>query len=168
MPLATPLNAGCRGKCVYGFSRANYGAKVSHRCDSGQNKTHTFSKREQKYFRPTIRVLLLCSQSAQPFQPLATQAEAWQAISVGNNYGKSRLYTPIHLKTTALPRCACHHSAQRGHPSPPRRGDKFAGKRSYRNHSFIPERVRLLQPLLPRPKKRWRPATYSRSQTPEL
>ncbi len=29
---------------------------------------------------PPISVLPLCSQSAQPFQPLATWAEAWQAI----------------------------------------------------------------------------------------
>ncbi len=41
-------------------------------------------------------------------------------------------------------------------------------KRSHRNRSSSPERVRLLQPLLPRPQKRWRPATYFRSQTPEL
>ncbi len=29
---------------------------------------------------PTISVLHLCSQSLEPFQPLATWAEAWQAI----------------------------------------------------------------------------------------
>ncbi len=52
--------------------------------------------------------------------------------------------------------------------SPPCRGDESAGKRSHRNHSFTPERFRLLQPLLLRPQKRRQPATYSRSQTPEL
>ncbi len=78
--LAAPLNAGRRGKCVHGSSRANYSAQVSDRCDSGQNKRHTFSKRERKSFLPTISVLPLCSQSAQPFQPFATRAEAWQAI----------------------------------------------------------------------------------------
>ncbi len=41
-------------------------------------------------------------------------------------------------------------------------------KRSHRNRSSSPERVRLLQLLIPRPQKRRRPATYSRSQTPEL
>ncbi len=41
-------------------------------------------------------------------------------------------------------------------------------KRSHRNNSSSPARFRLLQPLLPRPQKRQRPATYSRSQTPEL
>ncbi len=79
-----------------------------------------------------------------------------------------RLYSPICSKTTGLPRCARHHSAQRGRPSPPRRGDESAGKRSHRNRSSSPEQVRLLQPLLPRPQRRWQPATYSRSQTPEL
>ncbi len=77
-------------------------------------------------------------------------------------------FAPIRSKTTAFPQCAHHHSAQRERPSPPRRGGESAGKRSHRNHSSIPERVRLLQPLLPRPQKRWRPATYSRSQTPKL
>ncbi len=37
-----------------------------------------------------------------------------------------------------------------------------------RNRSSSPEWVRLLQPLLPRPQKIQWPATYSRSQTPEL
>ncbi len=46
--------------------------------------------------------------------------------------------------------------------------DESAGKRSHRNRSSSPARVRLLQPLLPRPQKRRWPATYSRSQTPQL
>ncbi len=45
------------------------------------------------------------------------------------------------------------------------RGDESAGKRSHRNRSSSPERVRLLEPLLPRSQKRRWPATYSRSQT---
>ncbi len=45
--------------------------------------------------------------------------------------------------------------------------DESAGKRSHRIRSSSPARVRLLQPLLPRPQKRRWPA-YSRSQTPEL
>ncbi len=49
---------------------------VSDRCDSGQNKTNIFIKLP---FLPPISVLPLC-QSAQSFQPLATRAEAWQAI----------------------------------------------------------------------------------------
>ncbi len=61
-------------------SQAHYSAQVSDHCDRGQNKTHTFSKREQKYFSAYHSVLPLYSQSAQPFQPLATRAKAWQAI----------------------------------------------------------------------------------------
>ncbi len=34
VPLATPLNAGCRGKCVYGSSRVHSSAQVSSRCQS--------------------------------------------------------------------------------------------------------------------------------------
>ncbi len=91
-----------------------------------------------------------------------------RCVSVGNEYGKMRLFTPIRSKTTAFPQCAHHHSAQRERPSPLRRGGESAGKRSHRNRSSSLERVRLLQPLLPRPQKRRRPATYSRSQTPKL
>ncbi len=48
--LATPLSAGRRGKCVHGSSRAHYSTQLSYCCDSGQNKTHTFSKRERNIF----------------------------------------------------------------------------------------------------------------------
>ncbi len=74
-------------------------------------------------------------------------------VNMGDDYGKTRLYSSICSKTTALPQCG-------------RRGDESAGKRSHRNRSSSPEQ--LSQLLLPRPQKRWRPATYSRSQTPEL
>ncbi len=50
LPLATPLSAGCRGKFVFGSPRAHFSAHVSDLFDSGQNITHIFSKREQKYF----------------------------------------------------------------------------------------------------------------------
>ncbi len=86
---------------------------------------------------------------------------------MGNEHGKMRLFTPIRSKTTVLPQCASHLSAQRRRPCPLCRGDESAGKRSHRNCSSSPERVRILQPLLPCPQERWRPATYSRSQTPE-
>ncbi len=68
---------GYRGKCVLGSSRAHYSAQVSDRCDSGQNREHIhFQKERKNIFLPTISVLPLCSQSAQPFQPLAMWAEA--------------------------------------------------------------------------------------------
>ncbi len=51
MCLSPPrLTLGCRGKCVFGSPRTHYSAQVSDRCDSRQNKTHIFSKREQKSF----------------------------------------------------------------------------------------------------------------------
>ncbi len=44
VPLAPPLSAGCRGKCVFGSPQAHFSGRVFDRCDSVQNKTHTFSK----------------------------------------------------------------------------------------------------------------------------
>ncbi len=135
-----------------GSPRAHFSARASIRCYSRQNKTHAFSKREQisssaYHKRPALR---------QPvFRAVSTSCHAVRALAgyprcvrVGNDYDKMRLYTPIRLKTTALPRCARHHSAQRGCSSPSRRGDESAGKSSNRNHSSSPKRVRLLQPLL--------------------
>ncbi len=43
---------------------------------------HKHFQNESKLpFLPPLSTLPLCSQSAQPFQPLATRAKAWQAIS---------------------------------------------------------------------------------------
>ncbi len=113
---ATPFNAGCRGKCVYGSSWAYYSAQVSDRCDGIQKKHIHFQKESKNLLLPTISVLPLSRQSAQPFQPLAMQAEAWRTIpgvsTLVTYYGKMRLYTPIRLKTTALPWCPRYHSAQ--------------------------------------------------------
>ncbi len=61
MPLATPHNA----------VTAAIADKIKH--------IH-FQKESKYIFLPTISILPLCSQSAQLFQPLATRAEAWQAI----------------------------------------------------------------------------------------
>ncbi len=97
---STSLSVGCRGKNVFGSSQAHYSAQVSDRCDSGQNKKHMpFQKESKNIFLPTISIMPLCSQSAQPFHPLATRAEAWQAIPGASAW-------------------AHHHSAQRGRPSP--------------------------------------------------
>ncbi len=65
-----------------------------------------FQKESKNLFLPTISVLPLCSQSAQPFQPLSTRASLAghpRCVSGGNDYSKTRLYSPIRLKTTALP-----------------------------------------------------------------
>ncbi len=136
----TPLNAGCREKWCFWFLTA---VKIKH----------TFFKKESKnLFLPTISILPLCSQSAQSFQLLAMRARGLaghpRCVNMGNDYGKTRLHSQIHSKTTRA-RCARHHSALRGLPSPPCRDDESAGKRSHRNRSSSPERVKLLHSLLP-------------------
>ncbi len=144
---------------------------MSDRCDSGQNKTHAFSKREQKsfsaYHKHPALMQPVCTAVSTPCH-VSRGLAGHGRVNVCNDYGKTRLYTPIRSKNTALLWCARHHSVQRKHSGPLRRGDESAGKRSHRNRSSSPERVRLLQPLLPRPQKRGRHATYSRSKTPEL
>ncbi len=108
--LNAPLSAGRRGKCVHDPHRLTLTPRFPTTVIGGQNKTHTFSN----IFLPTISILLLCSQSAQPFQPLATRARGLaghsRCVNMSNDYGKTRLYTPIRSKTTAL--------CERGRSSP--------------------------------------------------
>ncbi len=86
---------------------------------------------------------------------------------MGYGDNKTRLFTPIRSKTPALHRRGLHLGAGRERSRSALRGDDAAGKRSHRNGFSSFERVRLLQPLLPRPQKGWRPPAHPRSQTPE-
>ncbi len=114
--LATSRNAGCRGKSVFGSLLARYGAQVSDSCDSGQNKTLTFSKKEQASFsaslkRPAI-MQPVCTTVSTPCHTGRGLAGHPRCVSVGNEHGKIRLFTPIRSKTTTLLRCARYLSAQ--------------------------------------------------------
>ncbi len=120
VPLATPLNAGRRGKCVLIVD------KIKH--------IH-FQKESKNLFLPTISILPLCSQSAPTVNtPLPHTGRDLaghpRCVSMGNGYGKTRLYSSIRSKTTAFPRCTRHHSVQRGRPSPLHKGDESVVKRS--------------------------------------
>ncbi len=86
---------------------------------------------------------------------------------MGYGDNKTRLLTPIRSKTPALQRRGLHLGAGRERSRSALRGDDAAGKRSHRNGFSSFERVRLLQPLLPRPQKGWRPPAHPRSQMPE-
>ncbi len=90
-----------------------------------------------------------------------------RSVRVGYGDNKTRLFTPIRSKTPAFQRRGLHLGARRERSHSTLRGDDVAGKRSHRNGSSSFERVRLLQPLLPRPQKGWRPPAHPRSQTPE-
>ncbi len=131
----------------------------------------TFSKREQF----SSSVPYECPASAQPATRVyptpchAGRGLAGHPRSVRVGYGdnKTRLFTPIRSKTPALQRRGLHLGAGRERSRSALRGDDAAGKRSHRNGFSSFERVRLLQPLLPRPQKGWRPPAHPRSQTPE-
>ncbi len=60
-PLCTPFSSGCRGNCVCCY-RVRTSALATVRCDSGKNKTQTFSKKEQF----SSSVLHECPASVQP------------------------------------------------------------------------------------------------------
>ncbi len=90
-----------------------------------------------------------------------------RSVRLGYGDNKTRLFTPIRLKTPAFQRRGLHLGAGREGSRSALRGDDVAGKRIHRNGPSSSERVRLLQPLLPRPQKGWRPPAHPRSQTPE-
>ncbi len=140
---------GRREKCVFGSSLARYGTQVCDCCGSRQNKTQTFSKIEQASFsashkRPAL-MQPVCTMVLTPCHAGRDLAGHPRCVSLGNEHGKMRLFTPIHSKTTALPRCARHLSAQRRGSCSPHRGGESAGKRSHRNRSSSPERVRVFK-----------------------
>ncbi len=169
-PLGTPFFSRCRGNCVCCY-RVRTSDHATVRSDSGKNKTQTFSKREQF----SSSVPHECPASVQPATRVyptpchAGRGLAGHPRSVRVGYGdnKTRLFTPIRSKTPALQRRGLHLGAGRERSRSALRGDDAAGKRSHRNGFSSFERVRLLQPLLPRPQKGWRPPAHPRSQTPE-
>ncbi len=133
---------------------------------------HKHSQKESNFPLPSLTSALPpCSRPLEFIQPLATRAEAWaghpRSVRVGYGDNKTRLFTPIRSKTPALQRRGLHLGAGRERSRSALRGDDAAGKRSHRNGFSSFERVRLLQPLLPRPQKGWRPPAHPRSQTPE-
>ncbi len=79
-----------------------------------------------------------------------------------------RLFTPIRSKTPAFQRRGLHLGAGRERSRSALRGDDVVGKRSHRNSPSSSERVRILQPLLPRPQKGWWPLAHPRSQNHAL
>ncbi len=87
---------------------------------------------------------------------------------MGYGDNKTRLFTPIHSKTPAFQRRGLHLGAGRERSRSTLRGDDVVGKRSHRKGSSSSERVRLLQPLLPRPQKGWRPPAHPRSLRSEV
>ncbi len=147
VPLTALLSAGCKGKCV--LVTAATADKIKH----------TFSKkREQKSFsayhkRPAL-MKPVCTTVSTPCHMGRGLAGHSRCVSVGNDYGKTRLCSSIRSKTTVLPWCARHHtSAQRWW---------ICWNRSHRNFSSSPERVRLLQQLLPSlPKKKEKKKTVT-------
>ncbi len=114
---------------------------------------HIFKKSFSAYHKRPALMQPVCTAILTPCHAGRGLAGHPRCVNVDNDYGKTRLYIHIFSKTTALTWCARFHSAQRVRSSPPHRGDESAGKRSHKNCSSSPERVRLLQPLLPRPQK---------------
>ncbi len=123
-----------------------HGPTIAPRCPTAviADKTHTFSKRVQIFSAYHKRPALMQPVCTAVSTPCHAGRGHPRCVNVGNDYGKKRLYTPICSNTTALPQCVCHHSAQQERSSPLRKGDESVGKRSHRNHSSSPERVRLL------------------------
>ncbi len=164
-PLCTPFSSGCRGNCVCCY-RVRTSALATVRCDSGKNKTQTFSKKKKSNFPlPSLTSALPpCSRPLEFIQPLATRAEAWQAIPGVSEWVMGIIKRGYSLQFARRPPRFSGVVSTSVHGENAR---VLRSKRSHRNGSSSFERVRLLQPLLPRPQKGWRPPAHPRSQTPE-
>ncbi len=78
VPLATPL--GAEDSVFLVLHGPNIASRSPTAVTADKIKHIDFQKERKNIFLPTISVIPLCSQSLQPFLPLATWAEAWQAI----------------------------------------------------------------------------------------
>ncbi len=118
----------------------------------------TFSKREQissstqyKWRVPACRQTTRVNPT--PFHMGRGLAGHPRSVRLGYGDNKTRLLTAVRSKTPALQRHGSHLCSEQRRTHRALRGDDFAGKGRRRNDSSSPERVRLLQLLLPRPKK---------------
>ncbi|KAI2653632.1 ORF V: Enzymatic polyprotein [Labeo rohita] len=176
-PPSTSLNAGCRGRCVLCKSCCEYWVHVScahtnSRCDSEQNKTQTSSKREQISSSnhkgclvplrwPTARTNYTLGHSGRGL------AGHPRSVRLGIGDSKKRLLTPVRSKAPAFQRRGPHRGDEQGRSRPALRGDDIAGKGRHRSGPSSPERLGVLQPLLPRPQEGWDSSTHSRFKTLE-
>ncbi len=88
-------------------------------------------------------------------------------VKLGTGDNTTRLYTSIRSMTPTIWQRVLHIDSAQQSSHPACQSDEFAGKRSRGTAFPSSERVKLLQPLLPRPQERWWSKTHSRSQTSE-
>ncbi|KAI2664125.1 ORF V: Enzymatic polyprotein [Labeo rohita] len=171
-PPSTPLNAGCRGQCVLCKTCCKYWvhfscAHTTSRCDSEQNKTQTFSKREQISSSNHKGCLVPSRWSATranytPGHSGRGLAGYPRSVRLGNGDNKKRLLTPVRSKAPALQRRGPHRVKEQGRARPTLGGVDIAGKRRHRGSPPSPEQVGVLQPLLPHPQEGWGSTTHPR------
>ncbi len=153
-----------------------HGPTIAHRCPTtliaDKIKRIHFQKESKNIFLTIISVLPLCNKSAQPFQTHATWAKAWQAIpgvstwlmtTVRRSYTlqfarrpqrfRGVLATTVRCENAQVLRAQVMNLLEKGAIEIVPTAQSESG--FYSRYFLIP-------------KKRWRHATYSRSQTPEL
>ncbi len=123
---------------------------------------HKHSQKESNFPLPSLTSALPpCSRPLEFIQPLATWAEAWQAIPGVSEWVMGIIKRGYSLQFARRP------PRFSGMVSTSVQGENARVLRSEVMSESESERVRLLQPLLPRPQKGWRPPAHPRSQTPE-
>ncbi|XP_051756701.1 uncharacterized protein LOC127516273 [Ctenopharyngodon idella] len=99
--------------------------------------------------------------------PRHTAGHPRVSVSLGFEHNKTRLCTPIRSKGPVFQRCGPNLCGKQGCACPAFRGKCHAGERGHRSGPYSTELVGVLQQVLPRPQKRWRPPAHPRSQTAE-
>ncbi len=153
------------GSCPAGAARTH----IFHHCDSGP----TYSKEQiSSSHTHTCESKLPAPHGELSFarlEHLASGLMAWAAILVrlGSKYNKTRLLAPVCSQATSFQRHYSDFGSGQQSTCSPTRSSHNICKRCCENSTFSEQRFSLFQPLLPRPKGRWRAQTYSQSQTSE-
>ncbi len=124
-------------------------------------KHKLIKKRAVFLFSSLTSALPPCSRPLEFIQPLATRAEAWQAIPGVSEWVmgiiKRGLFTPIRSKTSAFQRRGLHLGARRERSRLCSEVMTFAGKRSHRMVPPALSESGFYSRYFPRPQKGWRP-----------
>ncbi len=129
-------------------------AQTTACCNSGINKTQTFSKRKQNSSSVHHECPALVQSVTRVYPTPWHMVDHPRNIRVGYEDNKMRLFTPIHSKTPSFQRRGLHLGAKRERPRSTLRGDDSAGKRSqsescfYSRYFLVPKKDGGLRPIL--------------------
>lgn len=145
--------------CLFWARPRSLHTQTPYRCDSKPNKMFTVSQKvhsSSQYFNRCRSPASARGTSAICHSTPGIASHP-QSVELDFGHNRTRLLTPICSKTSPFQGYGPHFSLRRQLSCPQNRSSVSTIKRRCGQSSHRMQRVRLSQPLLPRPQERWRP-----------